>query len=138
MGCDARQTSLVPWSRDRGRISPPRSSRSACARRWRSGASDPAPFERCGGYRYNVSTHGGVAQPGRALPSHGRGRGFKSHHLHTGPEPWLGSSRFRGTPDPVAFDRETPTESRTDAGTEASSSSAAWQVVGSGALVEAF
>src|SRR5205085_4313681 len=25
---------------------------------------------------------GGVAQPGRALPSHGRGQGFKSPHLH--------------------------------------------------------
>src|SRR5439155_10689252 len=28
---------------------------------------------------------GGVAQPGRALPSHGRGQGFKSPHLHTVP-----------------------------------------------------
>jgi hypothetical protein len=26
--------------------------------------------------------NGGVAQPGRALPSHGRGQGFKSPHLH--------------------------------------------------------
>src|SRR5438093_227037 len=31
---------------------------------------------------------GGVAQPGRALPSHGRGQGFKSPHLHfIGPVP---------------------------------------------------
>src|SRR5205823_2750212 len=28
---------------------------------------------------------GGVAQPGRALPSHGRGQGFKSPHLHAVP-----------------------------------------------------
>ena len=27
---------------------------------------------------------GGVAQPGRALPSHGRGQGFESPHLHHG------------------------------------------------------
>jgi hypothetical protein len=27
-------------------------------------------------------SNGGVAQPGRALPSHGRGRRFKSDHLH--------------------------------------------------------
>src|SRR5690606_19440669 len=29
------------------------------------------------------ATRGGVAQPGRALPSHGRGRRFKSAHLHS-------------------------------------------------------
>ena len=31
---------------------------------------------------YAARRPGGVAQPGRALPSHGRGQGFKSPHLH--------------------------------------------------------
>ena len=32
---------------------------------------------------YALGSHGGVAQPGRALRSQRRSRGFKSHHLHS-------------------------------------------------------
>src|SRR5690606_10111210 len=43
------------------------------------------------------ATRGGVAQPGRALPSHGRGRRFKSAHLHSPKtQALLGFSVFLG------------------------------------------
>ena len=54
---------------------------STCERSARP-AADAVSAGLVGTLCYAARRPGGVAQPGRALPSHGRGQGFKSPHLH--------------------------------------------------------